>query len=58
MGSTDKDTSEKKTWFWNRNINELESDLEWDKYFNEKEDLGLERSRTEKITLLQNNQRK
>ena len=36
MGNTSVDTDEKGTWFWNQSANELESDLECDRYSDSK----------------------
>ena len=45
--NTDIDTDEKGTWFWNQNINKLESNSECNGYSDEEKDLGPKRSKTE-----------
>lgn len=52
------DTNKKKTWFWNQNANELESNLKCNKYFDLKKNLESEakreKSKTEKKASPQN----
>lgn len=53
MGNTDVEIDEKRTWFQNQSTNELESDSKWNRYSDEKGDLGLKRSKIKEEAFLQ-----